>query len=78
MIKMKNFSKWLRYRLTSKWIIFGRVRVGCKAKRVLMPTFEIATHPQISLSEIKQRRFDIIEQPNGTLKTDEDEWLSNR
>ena len=72
---IKNFYKWLRYRLTSKWIIFGRVRVGCKMKRVQMPTFEIASCPQISLSEIKARRFYIIEKPGGTLETDDDEWV---
>jgi len=40
-----------------------------------MPTFEIASCPQISLSEIKARRFYIIEKPGGTLETDDDEWV---
>lgn len=32
-----------------------------KPKRVLFPLFEIASNPEIQLTEIKQRRFDLIE-----------------
>ena len=32
-----------------------------KPKRVLFPVFEIASNPEIQLTEIKQRRFDLIE-----------------
>lgn len=32
-----------------------------KPKRVLFPLFELASNPEISLTEIKQRRFDLVE-----------------
>lgn len=32
-----------------------------KPKRVLFPLFEIASNPEIPLTEIKQRRFDLVE-----------------
>jgi len=32
-----------------------------KPKRVLFPLFEIASNPEIQLTEIKNRRFDLIE-----------------
>ena len=32
-----------------------------KPKRVLAPLFEIASNPEIALTEIKQRRFDLVE-----------------
>lgn len=33
----------------------------CKPKRVMFPLFEVAANPEIPLTEIKARRFDLIE-----------------
>lgn len=37
------------------------ISVVCKGKRVLFPLFEISAQPEIPLTEITNRRFDIIE-----------------
>jgi len=41
-----------------------------KPKRVLFPLFEIASNPEIQLTEIKQRRFDLIERSVDLAKSE--------
>jgi HK97 family phage major capsid protein len=41
-----------------------------KPKRVMFPLFEIASNPEIQLTEIKQRRFDLIERSVDLAKSE--------
>ena len=41
-----------------------------KPKRVLFPLFEIASNPEIQLTEIKQRRFDLVERSVDLAKSE--------
>lgn len=41
-----------------------------KSRRVLFPTFEIASNPTVSLSEVKQRRFDTIDRMQDLARTE--------
>ena len=41
-----------------------------KPKRVLFPLFEIASNPEIQLTEIKQRRFDLVERSLDLAKSE--------
>ena len=41
-----------------------------KPKRVLFPLFEVASNPEIPLTEIKQRRFDLIERSVDLAKSE--------
>lgn len=53
-------------------------KIGIKPKRIMVPTFEIASNPEIKLSEIKARRFYIILCPDGCLAVWDDEWLNDK
>ena len=49
------------------------------AREVVFPMFEMASCPEIKLSEIKARRFEILERdvcPDGCLYVYDDEWVS--
>jgi len=41
-----------------------------KPKRVLFPLFEVASNPEIPLTEVKQRRFDLIERSVDLAKSE--------
>lgn len=41
-----------------------------KPKRVMFPLFEIASNPEIQLTEVKQRRFDLIERSVDLAKSE--------
>ncbi len=41
-----------------------------KPKRVLFPLFEIASNPEIQLTELKQRRFDLVERSVDLAKSE--------
>jgi len=41
-----------------------------KPRRVIFPLFEIASNPEIPLTQIKERRFDLIERSQGLAKAE--------
>lgn len=70
----------LRRRLY-RWILkllglhepFNPSRIQLIGERVTVPTFEIATNPSVRLSEIRARRFHIVDQnriDNGSIGVD--------
>ena len=64
-------SPWRRRLLW--WMSAG---VTLKGKRVQFPLFEVATCSTIKLSEIKQRRFGLIERrPFGCVEVKEEEFI---
>jgi hypothetical protein len=70
--KLRDFWYWLA------WFFRSRGGRRLKARQVQMPLFEIVSCPEIKLSEIKARRFDLVERkrkPDGCLEVFEDEWL---
>jgi len=75
------FQRW-RYRRVAYSLSGKRLFLWCLPKRwkpnterVPFPLFEIACNPTIKLSDIKARRFNIVEPPLGCVVVTDEEWI---
>lgn len=79
---MVNESKKRDPRSRFKWLASGAIKQPVptpwifgiiKPRRIVFPLFEIASNPTIPLTQIKERRFDLITRWQGDSQEDLDE-----
>jgi len=69
---MYHPTPWRRRLL---WFLPGKCPIF-KGERVMFPLFEIAANPTIKLSDIKARRFNIVDRtPRGCVVVTEEEMI---